>query len=154
MRTLSACLLLALMVGCNQAELDSTVPVTKTSIIADDDFVAHGAAGETAPEEFNAENLPTAEYDVPGLHCVSCSESACGLLLNMDGVKEVKADAHAKKVFVVYEEGNFDSDAAKAALDEQFVMEDMSDMAEPEATESTDTPDEPTETPAEEPAGE
>ncbi len=69
---------------------------------------------------FNAEERPTVEIEVPGLHCENCSATACKLLADMPGVIDVKADAETKKAVVAVDESQFDAEGARTALEEQF----------------------------------
>jgi copper chaperone CopZ len=107
MRTLSALALLSLgaMIGCAE---NPTAPV------------ATPEAPAAQPVVFNAGGNPTVEIDVPGLHCEHCSATACELLKDVEGVVDVKADPETKKATIAVKDGEFDSEAARTVLEEQF----------------------------------
>lgn len=84
------------------------------------DTAQQPAAVDTQQAVFNAESAPTVEIDVPGLHCEHCSATACEMLCDLPGVVDVKADPESKKVIIAEHEGEFDSEAARSALEEQF----------------------------------
>lgn len=116
-------LLLVTVVGCTSNENAAPSPTDVQAV------------------SFNAEGRPTIEIDVPGLHCENCSATACGLLAEMPGVVDVKADPETKKATLAVDEANFDSEAARAALEEQFgeatiVDEQVSTDMEPSAEKS------------------
>lgn len=93
---------LTLAVGCKEADQPSS------------------ATEAAQPVSFNTAGLPVVEIDVPNLHCESCSATACKLLSNMPGVEDVKADFDTKKTFIAVDESQFDGEAARSALEEQF----------------------------------
>lgn len=105
MRTFCAiALLAAATIGCAEAPKET----------------AEQATVETQQAVFNAEGAPTVEIDVPGLHCEHCSATACELLCDLPGVVDVKADPESKKVTIAEHEEEFDSEAARVVLEEQF----------------------------------
>lgn len=119
----SGLLLLVTIVGCTSKE--NAAP-TSTDV---------------QPVSFNVEGRPTIEIDVPGLHCENCSATACNLLAEVPGVVDVKADPETKKATLAIDEAEFDSEAARAALEEQFgeatvVDEQVSTDMEPTAEKS------------------
>ncbi|QDU56353.1 heavy-metal-associated domain-containing protein [Aeoliella mucimassa] len=145
MRTFLAIALLAAMVGCQEMNPTSSSRDSKSGRIVKVSETMALASADAKPTlaDFNKQELPTVEFDVPGLHCVACSQSACRMLLDMEGVKEVKADAAAKKVLVVYDQATFDSETARQTLSDTFPDPEESDAEEAaETTEENDTSDE------------
>ena len=105
MRTISAlALLTVLAVGCGEANVET----------------AEQPAVETQPAVFNAEGNPTIEINVPGMDCPDCSANAQAMLAELQGVTDVQADPELKKVTIAQQEGEFDSEAARAALEDRF----------------------------------
>ncbi len=89
-------------VGCTES-LNSPLPV-----------------GETQPVSFNTDGLPTMRFDVPGIECPHCSNSACELLAELPGVVDVKADPTAKRATIAIDEATFDSEIIRSALQDKF----------------------------------
>jgi copper chaperone CopZ len=82
--------------GCSDAELETT---------------------EATPAAFNAAGGPTVEFSVPDMMCPdSCAVKTKEILAGQAGAKDVRVDFEAKTATVVVNEGEFDADAALAAL--------------------------------------
>ncbi len=75
------------------------------------------------PLAFNATGAPTVEISVPDMMCEdSCAVKAKEILSEIPGAREVIVDFDAKTATVAIDEGEFDADAAVAALvDHSFV---------------------------------
>ena len=71
---------------------------------------------------FNVDGAPTAELEVPDMHCqYSCAAKVKEVLTAQTGVKDVKIDFDSKTAIVAVDEAEFDGEAAVAALvDYQF----------------------------------
>lgn len=48
------------------------------------------------------EQLVTVEFKCPGMHCEGCEQTITEEIKKLEGIKEIKADAKAKLVRVVY----------------------------------------------------
>jgi len=79
-------------------------------------------AKEVTPIAFNVDGAPTAELDVPDMHCqYSCAAKVKEVLIAQTGVRDVKIDFDSKTAIVAVDEAQFDGEAAVAALvDYQF----------------------------------
>ncbi|MBU1142461.1 MAG: heavy-metal-associated domain-containing protein [Firmicutes bacterium] len=52
--------------------------------------------------------MKKAEYDVLGMHCVSCSMGISNILKKTKGVSEVNVELGNSKVFITYDENAVD----------------------------------------------
>jgi copper chaperone CopZ len=69
------------------------------------------------PTTFNIQGAPTVEFSVPDMMCPdSCAVKTKEILAEQPGAKDVRVDFEAKTATVVIEDGEFDADAALAAL--------------------------------------
>src|SRR5687767_5139986 len=79
---------------------------------------AVGITAESAtPAVFNTAGAPTVEFSVPDMMCPEgCGAKTKEILAEQPGVKDVLIEFESKTAVVAVEDGNFDSDAAIAAL--------------------------------------
>ena len=104
----AACALL--LTGC-QSET-ALEPVAETS----------ESAMQANTVAFNVDDAPTAELEVPDMHCqYSCAAKVKEVLTAQPGVIDVKIDFDSKTAIVAVDKAKFDGEAAVAALvDYQF----------------------------------
>ena len=95
--------------GCQSEMVSEPVAETQSTI-------------ETTPVAFNVAGSPTAELEVPDMHCqYGCAAKVKEVLASQNGVEDVKVDFDAKKAIVAIDTSKFDGEAAVAALvDVQF----------------------------------
>lgn len=108
MKRLSICFvgLALVLVGCQKRESEQA---------ASD--AASAAADDITVVVFNVEGAPTVEFDVPDMMCEeSCAVKVHEILSEQPGVKDSIVDFPARTATVAIEEGQFDADAAIAAL--------------------------------------
>ena len=119
-RAILASLAIGLMIGCS----DGDVPIPETTAAA-----------------FNSAGAPTVEFSVPDMMCPdSCAVKTKEILAEQRGARDVLVDFEAKTATVVIEEGQFDADAALAALlDHGFDHSTLNGgaAAKPQAAEET-----------------
>lgn len=78
---------------------------------------ASGPAVEVTPVAFNVAGAPTAELEVPDMHCpYGCAAKVKEVLASQEGVEDVKIDFDLKKAIVAINTQEFDAEAAVAAL--------------------------------------
>lgn len=74
-------------------------------------------SGEATPVAFNVSGAPTAELEVPDMHCqYGCAAKVQEVLASQEGVEDVMVDFDAKKAIVAIDTSKFDGEAAVAAL--------------------------------------
>ncbi|MEM8945512.1 MAG: heavy metal-associated domain-containing protein [Planctomycetota bacterium] len=84
---------------------------------APETVVGEERAVEATPVAFNIEGAPTAELEVPDMHCqYGCVAKVKEVLASQTGVKDIKIDFDSKKAIVAVNESEFDANAAVAAL--------------------------------------
>lgn len=95
------CVILAVgsLLGCSHSEVPSSSSDSVTAVA------------------FNASGAPTVEFEVPDMMCPeSCAVKTREILSEQPGAKEVVVDFDTKTATVAIEPGQFDADAAIAAL--------------------------------------
>jgi copper chaperone CopZ len=91
-----------IILGCQQRESEQAADMTPESVTA----VA-----------FNVDGAPTVAFDVPDMMCPeSCAVKTRQILSEQPGVQDVIVDFDTKTATVAIAEGEFDADAAIAAL--------------------------------------
>ena len=119
-RSILVLLALGLTLGCSDGEL--RLPEATTAV-------------------FNAAGAPTVEFSVPDMMCPdSCAVKTKEILAEQRGARDVLVDFETKTATVVIEEGQFDADAALAALlDHGFDHSTLNGgaAAKPQAAEET-----------------
>ncbi len=105
MRSLTLVALSALIVtGCQTEPAPLKVVETESTV-------------NVTPVAFNVTGAPTAELEVPDMHCeFGCAAKVKEVLASQEGVEDVKVDFEAKKAIVAIDKQAFDPDAAVAAL--------------------------------------
>jgi copper chaperone CopZ len=98
-----ACLLLT---GCQEGSSPAIAPEAE--------------AIDAIPASFNVEGNPTAEFQVPAIHCEGCCQGACDALAKVPGVVDVHANPVSKRVVMAVDDAYFDPAAARKALEDRF----------------------------------
>ena len=117
--------ILSVTLGCSQQAETSTAPVAEA----------------VTATSFNAPGAPTVAFSVPNMMCPdSCAVKAKEILAAQPGVKDVQVDFDTKTATVAVEDGEFDRDAALAALTDRFDAATLTDgaVAKPQETDGED----------------
>lgn len=94
----------ATLAGCTAEQVSEPIVDTEATM-------------EVTPVSFNVAGNPTAELEVPDMHCqYGCAAKVKEVLASQEGVEEVKVDFDAKKAIVAIDTTKFDGEAAVAAL--------------------------------------
>ena len=94
------------------------------------------AAPATEPVVFNEAGAPTVVFAVEGMACGECAKTVRGVLTEQPGVVDAMVDLPAKRATVAISEGDFNPEAAIAALAEKSYTATLSDPQEPPAEEA------------------
>ena len=93
------------------------------------------AAPATEPVVFNEAGAPTVVLAVEGMACEECAKTVRGVLTEQPGVVDAVVDLPAKRATVAISEGEFDAEAAIAALADKSYTATLSDAEGPPTAE-------------------
>jgi len=71
---------------------------------------------ETNGDKNSAGRIETVEFKCDGMHCSGCEETITAEVKKLDGITEIKADAKAKFVRVVFDAGKTNKESISKAI--------------------------------------